>query len=88
MVFTFFFKTQNLRNSISFSLLSVQSEIQSYKIELIENNNKLTDGFQEIAGGKIRSRVVQPDTLWLILDQQELNDKLRSIPNEHLTLYY
>ena len=68
--------------------MSVQSEIESYKVELKEYSNKLREAFQEMAGGKLPSRLVQPDTLRWILAQQQLNGKFRSIPNEHLTLYY
>ena len=84
-VFTFLYKTQSLINNISFALISLHSEVQSFKNELKHFNNKIRDAFQEMSNGRIPSRLVEPDKPQRIL---QFYHKTRSRPLQHISLYY
>ena len=87
-VFTFFLKTQSVINKVSFALVSLHSEVQSFKYELKQFNSKVREAFQDMSNGRIPSRLVEPDKLRQILQPLRFHRKTMSIPLQHVSLYY
>ena len=87
-VFTFFLKTQSVVNDLSFAIVSLHSEVQSFKYELKQFNNKLRQAFQEMSNERILSRHVEPDKLLGILQHPPFHHKTMSIPLPYVSLYY
>ena len=87
-VFNFFLKTQSVTNNVSFALVSLHSEVQSFKYELKQFNSKVREAFQDMLNGRIPSRLVEPDKLRQILQPLRFHLKTMSIPLQHVSLYF
>ena len=79
-VIIFLLKTQSVINNVSHALVSLHSEVQSFKYELKQFNNKVREIFHEMSNGRKPPRLVEPGKLQRILQPLRLHQKTMSIP--------
>ena len=87
-VFFFFLKTKSVLNNVSFALVSHHSEVQSFKYDFMQINNKVWAVFREMSIGREPSRHVEPEEPQRILQSLQFHHKMMSIPLQHVILYY